>query len=142
MNFSQREAFNLYPVDDAFLTEQLHAICYQYTTMAEAGSELGRGSVGVSCIKYVDVCCNHYWNNDHYWNNYFNRGWECIFKKLNSPSPTIEKTATTEITFTIEIVMSSVLFFKWITHVNYIEIITDFCLYLYAQYTITLKPID
>ena len=31
--------------------------------------------------------------------------------KLNSPSPTIEKTITTEITFTIEIVMSLVLFF-------------------------------
>ena len=32
--------------------------------------------------------------------------------KLNSPSTTIEKTTTTEITFTIEIVMSLVLFFK------------------------------
>lgn len=62
--------------------------------------------------------------------------------KLNSPSPTIEKTTTTEITFTIEIVMSLVLFFKWITHINYIEIITDLCLYLYTLYTITLKPID
>ena len=60
--------------------------------------------------------------------------------KLNSSSPTIEKTATTEINFTIEIVISLVLFFKWITHINYIEIITD--LYLYTLYTITLKPID
>ena len=32
--------------------------------------------------------------------------------KLDSPSPTIEKATTTEITFTIEIVMSLVLFFK------------------------------
>ena len=49
--------------------------------------------------------------------------------KINSPSPTIEKTTTTEITFTIEIVMS-LLFFKLITHINayYIEIITDLCL--------------
>ena len=62
--------------------------------------------------------------------------------KLNSPSPTIENTTTTEITFTIEIVMSLVLFLKWITHINYIEIITDLCLYSYTLYTITLKPID
>ena len=62
--------------------------------------------------------------------------------KLNSPSPTIEKTTTTEITFTIEIVMSLVLLIKWITHINYIEIITDLCLYLYTLYAITLKPID
>ena len=64
--------------------------------------------------------------------------------KLNSPSPTIEKTTTAEITFTIEIVMSlvHVLFFKWIIHINYIEIITDLCLHLYSLYTITLKPID
>ena len=62
--------------------------------------------------------------------------------KLNSPSPTIEKTTTTEIIFTIEIIMSLVLFFKWITHINYIEIITDLWLYSYTLYTITLKPID
>ena len=64
--------------------------------------------------------------------------------KLNSPSPTIEKTTTTEIIFTIEIVMSLVLFFKLITHINayYIEIITDLCLYSYTLYTITLKPMD
>ena len=62
--------------------------------------------------------------------------------KLNSPSPTIEKTTTTEVTFTIEIVMSLVLFFKWSTHIYYIEIITDLCLYLYTLYTVTLKPID
>ena len=49
--------------------------------------------------------------------------------KLNSLSPTIEKKTTTEITFTIEKVMSLVLFFKLITHINYIEIITDLCLY-------------
>ena len=62
--------------------------------------------------------------------------------KLNSPSPTIEKNTTTEITFTIEIVISLALFFKWTTHINYIEITTDLCLYLYTLYTITLKPID
>ena len=37
--------------------------------------------------------------------------------KLNSPSPTIEKTTTTEITFTFEIVMSLVLIFKWIAQI-------------------------
>ena len=52
--------------------------------------------------------------------------------KLNSSSPTIEKTATTEINFTIEIVISLVLFFKLITHINYIEIITDLFLDLYT----------
>ena len=59
--------------------------------------------------------------------------------KLKSPSPTNEISTTTEITLTIEIVMSlvTVLFFKWIAHINYIEMITDLCLY-----TITLKPID
>ena len=35
-----------------------------------------------------------------------------MHSKLNSPSPTIEKMITTEMTFTIEIVMSKVLFFK------------------------------
>ena len=39
--------------------------------------------------------------------------------KLNSLSPTIEKKTTTEITFILEIVMSLLLFFKWITHINY-----------------------
>ena len=62
--------------------------------------------------------------------------------KLNSPSATIEKTTTTEISFTIEIVMPLVPFFKRTTHINYIEIITDLCLFLYTLYTITLKPID
>ena len=62
--------------------------------------------------------------------------------KLNSPLPTIEKTTTNEITFIIEIVMSLVLFFKWITYINYTKIIPDLCLYLYTLYTITLKPID
>ena len=59
--------------------------------------------------------------------------------KLNSPSPTIEKTTTTELTFTIEIVKCLVLFYKWITHINYIEIITDLCLYLYNIKTNRLK---
>ena len=47
VNFSQREACDLYPIDDAFLTEQLHAVCYQYTTRAETGSEFGGEGGGV-----------------------------------------------------------------------------------------------